>query len=289
MTVSRLYKRAGRLLAGTCLALLCACSVACPVSPSASDVPTPDASAVTPGPDAPPMAITAPLPGTEPSLPPEPEVEPYDYALPAPESDEVGDDWFADAVFLGDSRTDGLRLYGGITEADFICYKGLMCREFDNKRCISDSGKKITPQAALTKKQYGKVFLMLGLNELGFATETFAEDYAALIDAVRAAQPEAVLYVQSIVPINDRKSREKNQPYYVTNEKITAFNAEITRLCEEKQVILVDTAAGLSDETGELPYEAATDGVHFTKAWYQNWYTYLKTHTVDPERLEAAS
>ena len=34
-------------------------------------------------------------------------------------------DYFADALFIGDSRTDGLRLYSGIKGADFYCYKGL--------------------------------------------------------------------------------------------------------------------------------------------------------------------
>lgn len=271
------------LVCSLCLLTLSGCSLSRPaVSPSHSPA------AVTPRPFSPPPASAAPVPGTGPSPSQTPAPEPYDYALPAPEREAVEDDWFADAVFLGDSRTDGLRLYGGVSQGDFICYKGLMCQDFAAKACIPLNGEKVTPQTALAQKQYGKVYVMLGLNELGFSVERFAEDYAALLDAIREVQPNAALYIQPVAPVNSQKAKEKRQPSYVTNEKISAFNAEIVRLAREKRGILVDVAQALADETGELPYEAATDGIHFTKTWYQTWFTYLKTHTVDPLRLEAA-
>jgi len=128
---------------------------------------------------------------------------------------------------------------------------------------------------------------MLGLNELDFTPELFAEDFSALIDGIREVQPGATLYFQSLVPINDQKAREKNQPHYVTNEKIAAFNAEMVRITQEKRVILVDVAAGLTDENGVLPYDASHDGIHFNRALYQQWFSYLQKHTVDPQRLEA--
>ncbi len=239
----------------------------------------------TPSPTPTPTATPTPTPTPKPTPTPEPTPEPYDYSQPAPETEAVDMSWFSDAVFLGDSRTDGLRLYGGVKDSHFICYKGLTADEFDKRACIKSGSATITAQAALKKQQYAKVFVMLGLNELGYATEDFAQDYAALIDAVRAAQPEAELYFQSVVPVNPQKSKEYQQPYYVTNEKIAAFNAEIVRLCEEKQVIYLNVAEGLTDEEGILPYERTTDGVHFSKAWYQEWFAYLTTHTVDPAHL----
>ena len=46
-------------------------------------------------------------------------------------------DYFSDALFIGDSRTDGLRLYSGIKGADFYCYKGLTIFEMDSGRSWS--------------------------------------------------------------------------------------------------------------------------------------------------------
>ena len=51
-------------------------------------------------------------------------------------------DYFADALFIGDSRTDGLRLYSGIKGADFYCYKGLTVFEMDDRAVVElDGGK----------------------------------------------------------------------------------------------------------------------------------------------------
>lgn len=217
---------------------------------------------------------------------PTPTPPPYDYAQPVPENGEVDGEWFADAIFLGDSRTDGLRLYGGITEAEFICYKGLICQQFSTKACIDLNGTKVTAEEALRAKSCGKVFVMLGLNEMGFSPEAFAADYAVLIDTVKAAQPEADLYFQTVLPVNEQRRAEAGLASYFNNEKVAAFNAEIARLCEEKQVYLVNVSEGVCDETGQLPYDKTHDGVHLSKTWYQQWYAYLRTHTVDSEPTE---
>jgi len=240
-------------------------------------------------PPAPSPVVAPPVEEPTPTPEPTPTAPPYDYAQPVPESEEVGPEWFADAVFVGDSRTDGLRLYGGISEAEFICYKGLICQEFSTKECIPLNGVKVTAETALMAKPYGKVFVMLGLNEMSLSPEKFAEDYAVLIEEVRAAQPEADLYFQLLLPINDQRRAEAGLPHYFNNEKAAAFNAEIARLCEEKQVYLVDAAAGVCDETGQLPYDKTHDGVHLSKAWYQQWHAYLRTHTVNSEPTEVPS
>jgi len=266
----RVFKAAALLFLTLCLA---GCTTVVQYTAQPGELPVP------PTPE---VVVSAP-PVEEPFVPTPP---PYDYSQPVPQREEVTPEWFADAVFVGDSRTDGLRLYGGITEAEFICYKGLICQQFSTKECITLNGAKVTAEAALRSKPYGKVFVMLGLNEMDFTPEDFAADYAVLIDAVRAAQPEADLYFQLLLPINDQRRAEAGLPSYFNNEKAAAFNAEIARLCEEKQVYLVNVPEGVCDETGQLPYEKTTDGVHLSKAWYQQWHAYLRTHTVDAEPTE---
>ena len=44
----------------------------------------------------------------------------YTFGQSVPESEEVEESWFEDAVFLGDSRTEGLQLYSGLHEGDFF-------------------------------------------------------------------------------------------------------------------------------------------------------------------------
>ena len=47
-------------------------------------------------------------------------------------------------------------------------------------------------------------------------------------------------------------------------------------------MVLLDVASALSNPEGILAKENTVDGVHFTKAWYKEWLSYLMSHTVEP-------
>ena len=59
---------------------------------------------------------------------------------------------------------------------------------------------------ALRAADYGKVYIMLGMNELGWVYESvYADYYAQIIDIIRETHPDAVIYVQSILPVSQWK------------------------------------------------------------------------------------
>lgn len=260
----------------------CAVSGAAPAGP-----PVPDGSPTAPASPSPaPEADPSPAPTLTPPPPPTPTPTPYDYAAPVPASEAVDPEWFADAVFIGDSRTDGLQLYSGIENAAFLSNKGLTVFEVENPVLRID-GVKVSVIQALEQTQYQKVYLTLGLNELGYHYDQgFAEAYAALVDRLKELQPEADIYLQLLIPVCTQVCRATNQPAYVTNEQIAVYNEIIRSIAEEKQVYCVDVPEALVDENGELPADASSDGIHFHKEGYQLWYDYLKTHTVAKEEAQ---
>lgn len=268
------------------LLILCAGVIAGVVLALGSNTPTQAlAATIPPAPVQTPIQIAAvTTPAPVPTATPAPTPTPYDFSCPAPESAAVEDSWFEDAVFVGDSRTDGLRLFGGISGASFIEHTGITVFEVSTRKVIKVSGKSYTVLDALELKQYGKVFLMLGVNELGYGNnDGFKNAYAGLVDSIRAIQPNAVVYLQNLPPINPEKAKANNTPYYVTNEKIAEYNAIIAQVAAEKKAVLVDVAAALSDENGILPKDGTGDGVHFSKDYYSKWHSYLNSHTVDPD------
>lgn len=235
-----------------------------------------------------PTPVVTPTPPPTPTPTPEPTPEPtpvYDFTQPVPQGEPVGDDYFADAVFVGDSRTDGLRLFGGIPETAFIQSSGITVFEVgDQRKGVRIDGEKRSFLEALALKQYGKVYLMLGVNELGYFDDpAFEKEYAGFVDKVRALQPDAVIYLQNLVSINPDKAKANDQPYYITNEQIAIYNDIIAHIATDKQAVLVDVNAALVGEDGILPREGTTDGVHFSKDYYKKWYEYLKCHTVDAD------
>ena len=92
----------------------------------------------------------------------------YDFSQPAPEREAVDNSYFEDAAFVGDSRTDGFMIYSGIGCGENLTSNGLSIFKLEEKKALTIDGQKYTLLEALALKQYGKVYLSLGVNELGY-------------------------------------------------------------------------------------------------------------------------
>ena len=202
----------------------------------------------------------------------------YDYSKPAPESDMVENSYFDDAVFIGDSRTEGFLLYSGLSNAISYTNQGLMVDTLFTKPVINMNGSKISVMDALRQTDFTKVYIMLGINETGWPyNSVFIQKYGKVVDEIKAINPEAIIYVQEILPVTDKVSQTHS---YVKNEKINEYNALIRQMAKEKEIYYIDVGKSVANADGTLPEEAASDGIHLKKPYCDKWLEYLKTHTV---------
>lgn len=207
--------------------------------------------------------------------------EGYDYSAPVPEAPKTDSTWFDDAVFIGDSRTEGLILNTGLNNAIEYTHKGLMVDTVFTKPVIDMDGAKVTVMDALKRTQFRKVYIMLGINETGWPyNDVFIHKYGEVIDAVKEINPDAQIYVQQILPVSRTVSAEHS---YIKNEKIAEYNALLQEMAEEKQVYFVAAAEAVADGDGALPEDAAVDGIHLKKEYCVKWLEYLESHTVAAE------
>lgn len=212
--------------------------------------------------------------------------EPYDFSQPAPEREAVDNSYFEDAAFIGDSRTDGFLLYSGIGCGANLTSNGLSIFQLAEKKALTIQGETYTLLEALALEQYGKVYLSLGINELGyFDDEGFYRSYCEAIDAIRSLQPNAVIYIQGLIPLNEEVIAQTGGRSYLTNEHLRVYNDLMRQAAEEKQVVFLDLYSAFADEDGALPAEASRDGIHLLSDWCKQWLAYLQTHTVDYETL----
>ena len=191
-------------------------------------------------------------------------------------SAKTDNSFFQDAVFIGDSRTEGLGNSGLMGSATFYAYKGLMVDTAFTKQVINEGGQKLTVVDALRKHKFGKVYIMLGVNELGWPSEdTFIKRYGKLVDEVKKIEPSSKIYVQSILPV----SKAKSDKGIYTNERIRLYNRLIKEMCAQKGVKYLDVYQAVADSSGVLPEDASPDGVHLNMAYCKKWANYLRTHT----------
>lgn len=208
----------------------------------------------------------------------EPLAEAYDFSRPVPPSAPVDNSYFDDAVFIGDSRTEGLITNTGLSNTTSYTYKGLMVDTVFTKPVIRRGENKISVMDALKTTSFSKVYIMFGINENGWPyNDVFIDKYGKIIDAIRDINPNAVIYVQEIMPVTNQVSSTHS---YIRNGKIAEFNRLLRQLSNEKQVYFIDTASAVAASDGSLPAEAASDGIHLKKDYCKKWLDYLKSHTV---------
>lgn len=182
---------------------------------------------------------------------------------------------YRSALFIGDSRMEGFQLYAGPHEATYYAAQGLNVNTIYEKQIVGNGkNDKITAIDALQKARFNTIYIMLGTNELGWAySNVFIERYGALIDDLKASQPDATIYVESILPVTKKES-DDSDIYNMDN--IREFNELIVQMTQDKQVRYLNVAECVTDEEGYLFADASTDGIHLNKEYCEKWFAYIE-------------
>lgn len=194
-----------------------------------------------------------------------------------PTAAEIDDD-FSDAVFIGNSLTVGLSMNCGKPLATFYASTGLNVQTVWNSETIKlDNGEMGTAFDALQQQQFSRVFVMFGINEVGWPYwDAFRTQYEDVINKIRQLQPNAQIYIESVLPVS---SLAVNTNEVFTNTKIDALNEVIKEAAQNTGVIYLDINSQLKDSSGSLPPEASTDGIHLMKDYCMIWLKYLADNT----------
>lgn len=202
-----------------------------------------------------------------------------DKSKPVPLQPCVDNSFFNDVMFVGDSITTGIDLYDIVNGCSVIAYTGINTSTILSKAVVRNKqGTKVTFLNAMKEYNPKHIFIMLGINGIAFQSkENFLTGYRQFVDAVKAQHPNAIIYLQSILPVTNKK---QNSDSRFANSKINSYNEGIQALALEKNVYYLNVAEAFKDAYGNLPSKASSDGVHFGPAHYRLWIEYLKRHTV---------
>lgn len=193
----------------------------------------------------------------------------------------VDESYFDDAVFIGDSRTVGLYDYAGLDRATFYASSGLTVYKLfeDPDGKFKDGNWTENIGTALSRRQFGKVYLMIGINEMGTGdVDYFIEHYAGAVERIRQLQPDAIIYLESIMRVTTERSEQGD---YINNQGIDERNRRIAELADNETIFYLDVNSVVCDETGGLNPEYTFDGVHLYAQYIDIWKQYLMEHAVD--------
>ena len=201
-------------------------------------------------------------------------------------------EYFKDIIFLGDSVTTGFDLYRNhikfngesvAQETTVIAVKSYGI--FNATRELSEkslhpllNGVQTLPEDIIAEKSGNKIFICLGLNDVGWQSyDTFFNNYAALINRIRAKSPQKTVVIMSVTPLT-----EEGQKSNLTNEKIMEFNKLLIEFAAYNNIPFIDYAAALRDENNHLyPGLSSDNYCHIIVEAYNRLVEYLLYHSIE--------
>ncbi len=186
----------------------------------------------------------------------------------------VDDAWFDDALFIGDSRTDGLRLYARIGKADYFCNTGMTVFTALKKSLSDNAFSNMTLEQLLQSKTYGKILIGLGINECGSNLDSVMNAYAGLVDRVRELQPGAKVILQAVMACSPKKEAQNR---CFGPENLFKLNNRIAALADGVNVFYINVNEVFADENGYLPANFSSDGCHLYAKYYPLWVSWIKS------------
>lgn len=225
----------------------------------------------------PPAETTAPEQTT--SAPEETTTAPEETTSSEPEesglSESYDQEFFANDLFIGDSITTGLSLYGVLSPKNVAAAVGYTPYKAYNTEIALGDGTTGTAFDYAVKMQPKRIFIMLGSN--GITTASAMEDsYRTLLDKLAKKCPDSTVYVMAVTPVTNDSSSAAYAG--ITNTMITDFNKFIKSLADEKGLTYIDMYSLLSDDNGYFLHEyAESDGLHFKGATYKVMLSYIES------------
>jgi hypothetical protein len=190
--------------------------------------------------------------------------------------------YFNDAAFVGDSRTMGISDYAGLDGADFYCDNGVsLFKLLEEDITCQRTGEKVDIKQVLQEKRYGKIYIMLGMNDVGYGnTDSYLDNYRNVVEQIEEWQPGVIIYIMANLHI----SSEKNNPdTEFNNININDKNAAAAELANGTDVFYLDCNPLFTDEDGFLKEDLTFDGVHMYAQYYADWKQFLLEHCVEAE------
>ena len=193
------------------------------------------------------------------------------------EKQTVGKEYFDDALFIGDSRTVGISEYGDLNNATFFANTGMSVYNVFEKNVSVPQVGKLKLEQLLTYKKFGKIYIMLGINELGYNQEKTLKKYKDLLKFIQEKQSNAIIYIEANLHVTAERS---NKDKTINNININKINNEISQLADNEKIFFIDVNEKFDDENGNLSSNYTQDNVHIYAKYYKEWSDWLSQNAV---------
>ena len=184
-------------------------------------------------------------------------------------------EYYRDVLFIGDSRTAGLYIYGRIEGASYFARTSMNVNNcFDSTKSETGTGS-LSLEAYLKQNTFGKIYILLGINEIGYSYDWIVTRYEKLISRLQELQPDAAIVIQSNMHVT--KAKSDSSPNTFNNTRINELNRRLSALADGEKVFYLAIESVFDGDDGCMSPEYSGDGVHLKAKYYKLWKDFLTT------------
>ncbi len=179
------------------------------------------------------------------------------------------------SLYIGDSRTQGLMEYANDENIDYFCDIGMSVFNIYD-RTVNIDGETVGLLELLNRHQYNKIYIMLGINELGYEFDSIVSTYDGLIDDIIALQENASIFLEANLHVT--KARSKSDDTF-NNVSIDRLNEKIKLIAIDKGAYYIDVNVLYDDAEGNLSADKSSDTTHLYAKYYTEWQEWIEEQT----------
>lgn len=180
------------------------------------------------------------------------------------------------SLFVGDSRAVGLKEYAALEGVEWFCDVGMSSANLGGKSIAVGDREKMSLDELLQNTQYRKIYLMMGINEIGNHMPTTVQKHRELVERILQLQPDAEIFIQANLHVSKIRNDRGDS---VNNAAIDRFNAQLSEIAEQERVYYMDVNPIFDDATHSLRSDATGDGVHPYAKHYAQWGDWIVAET----------
>jgi len=168
-------------------------------------------------------------------------------------------------IFLGDSH---------IEQAE---WHELVGGQSLNRGIVGDYVEGVTARLPeINRHKPTKIFLEVGVNDLFFgkSADEVKAAYQNLVQSIRRDNPQAALFLCSVLPVNNAVRNTK-----LSNDAVRELNERIQGISGAFAIPYVDVYAQVIDGDGNLSARLTSDGVHLNAQGYLIWKKAIEAYT----------
>lgn len=206
-----------------------------------------------------------------------------------PKTLSVSDNYFEDALFIGDSILKGFKSFVAPYPDNVVADQNAgLDQIFLNKDVYYTTP---SVQTTLWKAidevlpEAEKIYVLIGANGVpGYENDKNISFYEDLIVKLKEKFPDKVIYICALTPITKELSDQRSPDF--TTEKINDFNNKLFELCQTYNTYFLQTDENLKNSSGNLLSEYdAGDGMHLNKDGHTALLDYFKNHIVSADGI----